>query len=259
MAWLPSRVWAGEGVAAFRALWAPFLITSHALLWKVVTSPLAQTMLRSMEPRGMVGLALVPSDLRRILGRERPLVSLAAFRGARVATNSEAEAAPLRALGAIPRLDEVVPAAGLRARRLDGVETGGSFLAGNGFTFVAPYVPANVVLFPRTDVIAINKRAFDGLTPEQRAVLREAGRRAVASQGDVADQDNEVLQGVCDLGGKLVVARAAQLAELVKAERPVNDALARDRVVRPYLEQIEAMKRDTPPEPPLKIPDRCAG
>jgi TRAP-type C4-dicarboxylate transport system substrate-binding protein len=259
MAWLASRAWASDGVASFRALWAPFVITSHALLWKVVTSPLAEKMLRGTEARGVIGLTLVPSDLRRILGRGRPLVSLAAFRGARVAAYSQAEAEALRALGAIPRLDEADLPVSLREGRVDGLEVGGYNLVNNPWVAVAPYVSANVVLFPRTDVIAINKRAFDRLTPEQRSALREAGRLALEAQRDLADQETEILQAVCSLGGKLVRATRVQLAQLVEAERPVNDRLARDPAVRPYLEQIEAMKRQTPPEPPLKIPAGCSG
>jgi TRAP-type C4-dicarboxylate transport system substrate-binding protein len=258
MAWLPSRVWQSQGVESFRALWAPFLITSHALLWKVVTSPVATEMLQATEVRGVTSLAIVPRDLRRILGKT-PLVSIAAFRGVRVATNSHDEAEVLRALGAIPRLHEVYPPASLSERRIDAVEAGGPVIPMHGYTRLAPYVPANVVLFPRTDVISINKRVFDGLTPEERSALREGARLAVQAQRDLADQETGILRGLCQLGGKLVVASGAQLAQLREAERPVYNELARDPRVRPYLDQIEAMKRGTPPDPPLKIPRGCAG
>jgi TRAP-type C4-dicarboxylate transport system substrate-binding protein len=258
MAWLPSRVWQSQGVESFRALWAPFLITSHALLWKVVTSRVASEMLQATEARGVTSLAIVPRDLRRILGRT-PLVSVPAFHGVRVATNSHDEAEVLRALGAIPRLDEVDPVASLGERRIDGVEAGGAIIPLHGYTRLTPYVPVNVVLFPRTDVISINKRVFDDLTTEERSALREGARLAVQAQRALADQEAGLLRGLCQLGGKLVVASGVQLAQLREAERPVYDALARDPRVRPYLDQIQAMKRGTPPEPPLKIPRGCAG
>jgi TRAP-type C4-dicarboxylate transport system substrate-binding protein len=258
MAWLPSRIWESEGVASFRALWAPFVVTSHALLWKIVSSLVAREMLRGTEKRGVVGLALVPVDLRRVLGRERPLVSLAAFRGARVATYSPTEAEVLRALGAIPRLDVAPVDNSLRERRIDGVEAGAFYILVNGYAHTAPYVPANVVLFARTDVIAINKRAFDGLTPGQRASLREAARQTVRAQRHLGDTETQLLEGLCELGARFGVATKAQLAQLEEAERPVYDELARDPEVRGYLEQIQAIKRRTAPDPPLKIPAGCA-
>jgi TRAP-type C4-dicarboxylate transport system substrate-binding protein len=258
MAWLASRVWEQEGVSSFKALWAPFLIDTHELLWKVATSPIAAEMLRGIEARGVVGLAVVPGDLRRFLGRERPLVSLGAFRGARVAAYSETAAEALRALGAIPRIDERLPGVSLAQRRIDGVEAGGVYIANNGYPLLAPYVPANVVVFPRTDVIAVNRDVFDRLTAEQRSALRGAAHAAVEAQRTLADDETRILRDVCRLGARLGVATDAQLAALATAERPVYDELARDPEVRGYLDEIQALKRGTAPEPALKIPAGCA-
>jgi TRAP-type C4-dicarboxylate transport system substrate-binding protein len=244
-------------VESFKALWAPLLIDNHELLQKVATSPVADEMLRGTEARGVVGLAIVPSDLRRFLGRERPLISLDAFRGARVATTSDTEAEVLRALGAIPRLDERSPGVSLAEGRIDGVEAGGVYIPNNGYPLLAPYVPANVALFSRTDVIAINRDAFERLTADQRSALRGAARMAVEAQRTLADQETRLLRGLCTLGSKFAVATDAQLAALARAEQPVYNDLARDPGVRRFLEQIQTIKRGTAPEPPLKIPTGC--
>ena len=84
LGWIGARAWDEVGVKSFRALQAPFLITSKRLLDRVVTSPLAGEMLDSLKAKNVVGVALVPDYLRHPAGMGRPLVSPADFDGARV-------------------------------------------------------------------------------------------------------------------------------------------------------------------------------
>jgi TRAP-type C4-dicarboxylate transport system substrate-binding protein len=255
VAWLPTRVWDSGPVVSFEALEAPFLITNSALLWKVVTSGLADQMLRGTEARGLVGLAIVPIALRRILGRVRPLVSLPALRRARIATFSPLDAQVVDALGAVPRLDLVQPDVRLREGVVDGVETGGPFLA--RYALVARFIPANVVVSARADVIAVNKRVFDGLTEAQRSALRVAARRTVQSQRDMGTREAEALEAACATGAKLAAANPGQLAQLVQAERRVYRELASDPEIGQDIEQIQAMKPGTA-DPAVHIPASCA-
>jgi TRAP-type C4-dicarboxylate transport system substrate-binding protein len=212
-------------------------------------------MLRGAEARGLVGLAIVPIALRRILGRVRPLVSLAALRGARIATFSPLDAQVVNALGAVPRVDLVQPDVRLREGLVDGVETGGPFLV--RYVLVARFVPANIVVSPRADVIAVNKPAFDRLTEAQRSALRVAARRAVQSQRDMGDRERQALEAVCATGAKLAPANPGQLAQLFHAERAVYRELASDPEVRHDIEQIQAMKPGTA-DPAVHITASCA-
>jgi TRAP-type C4-dicarboxylate transport system substrate-binding protein len=84
MAYIPSRAWErASSVTAFRALQAPFLVTTYPLLRRITTGSIGRSMLRSLGSLGLVGLGLVPDELRRPLGR-RPLDSPATLRGARI-------------------------------------------------------------------------------------------------------------------------------------------------------------------------------
>jgi TRAP-type C4-dicarboxylate transport system substrate-binding protein len=104
---LPSRAWerVGNKVLSFRALQAPpFLVDNYALFRSVTSGPVAQQVLASLSTDELVGLGLVPIELRRPLG-VHPLVSLADFRGAHIRfPTSPTTALDLQALGAVPRV-----------------------------------------------------------------------------------------------------------------------------------------------------------
>jgi TRAP-type C4-dicarboxylate transport system substrate-binding protein len=259
MAWVATRAWEAQGVTSFEALWAPFFITDAALLRRVLNAPVAQAMLAGTESRGVVSLALVPKDLRRVLGRRRALTDPLAFRGARIAATSPTTGRALRALGATPLLDVPDPTAALRTGAVDGVETGGFRLVSNGFAQLGAYLVVNVVLFPRVDVINVSRHVFAGLTGLQRTALRDAARQTAARFADLSGEEANDLQTACDDGARLVTATSAQLVQLRRAVRSVDDRLARDPSVAGYLRQIEAIKRTTRGAPRTEIPARCAG
>ena len=105
LGWIPSRNWDYLGVDSLRALQAPFLITSYDLLDRVLIGPLGPEMLRGLRQAGVVGLALVPGELRHPLGLNHALRGLANFAGARIhVAPSRTTDALVHALGARPVL-----------------------------------------------------------------------------------------------------------------------------------------------------------
>jgi TRAP-type C4-dicarboxylate transport system substrate-binding protein len=103
MAYIPSRAWERvSSVHAFQALQAPFLVTDYAVLREVTTGAIGRKMLTSLGGIGLIGLGLVPNELRRPLGR-KPLDTPAAFHGARIrVVTSPTSMIALQALGAVP-------------------------------------------------------------------------------------------------------------------------------------------------------------
>ena len=171
LGWIGARAWDEVGVKSFRALQAPFLITSKRLLDRVVTSPLAGEMLDSLETQNVVGVALVPDYLRHPVGMGRPLVSPADFVGARVRIQpSRVSAAVMKALGAIPvTISNAQIGYAIDQKRVDGQEVamlsnpGGSVLAGN------------VVLFAKAMTLFANHDSYGRLG--RRTAARAPGRR----------------------------------------------------------------------------------
>ncbi len=245
---LPSRAWESQGVKTFRALQAPLLVTDDGLLRRIVSGSVSREILRGTDRIGVIGLTLLPDSLRRTLGR-RAFTNLDALRGARIRiVDSATTAAGLRALGAIPVsgyvADEVGP--GLTKGRLDGTESSAGSILDNNYQAVAKYLPANVVLFPKTNTIAISRRAFERLSSEQQDALREAAAATLAASLETRSPDAADLERLCQAGVRLARATPAELAALRDGVEPVYEALRRDPATAKILRQIERLKAAAP-------------
>jgi TRAP-type C4-dicarboxylate transport system substrate-binding protein len=98
-----ARAYDTVGVDSFQALVAPFLIDNHTLQRRVLASDLIGEMLAGIGRLGVVGLAVLPTRLRKPLGVSRPLVTVEDYQGARVGTREgEVARATFAALGATP-------------------------------------------------------------------------------------------------------------------------------------------------------------
>ena len=245
MAYLPTRAWELDGrrVLDFRALQAPFLITSYPLLRAVTTGPIAAQMLAGLGRNGLVGLGLVPTELRRALGR-RPLVSLSAFRGARIRiVNSPTSALIVRALGAIP-VSSLTPdqvSADLTDGRLDGTESDPLNIANNAYTEAAPYLPSNIALFPKVQTLVMTRKTYDGLDPADRAALKASAAATVAHANPAAEDQLE-MQSLCGSGVHLVAATPGQLAALQRATTSVYTNLDKDPSTMRAILEIQQLK-----------------
>jgi TRAP-type C4-dicarboxylate transport system substrate-binding protein len=261
LGWIGARAWDELGVTSFQALQAPFLITNYALLEQVVRNPVADKMLEGLEPYGVVGLALVPGLLRHPVGFTHPLVSLSDFAGARIRTNpSRATDAIVRSLGATPvHVANAQITEGISARRFDGQEAS---LAQLPVSDIA--VSANVVLFAKALTLFANRRAFERLDHSERAVLREAARRTVAHTASypivqTLGFENVLLRQWCERRprGRAVLASPSELAELVRATRPLYARLERESQTRSFIAEIRRLKASLPTERPLTVPASC--
>jgi TRAP-type C4-dicarboxylate transport system substrate-binding protein len=248
LAYLPSRAWVRDGLPGFQALQAPFLVTDYELLRRITTGPIARTMLSSLDSAGLVGLGLVPKELRRPLGR-RPLTSPAAFRGARIRVpTSPTSVLALRALGAVPRTNFSSQGAlhAMTAHRLDGVESDAHAMYDNGYVHIAPYLPSNLTLFAKTETLVITRTAFDGLPAADRAALRAAAAATVAHANPAAVERSEIAL-LCDDGLRLVRASAADLAALHREALRVYATLGRDPTTRRAIAAIERLAGNETP------------
>jgi TRAP-type C4-dicarboxylate transport system substrate-binding protein len=253
LGWIGARAWDEVGVKSFRALQAPFLITSKRLLDRVVTSPLATEMLESLETENVVGLALVPDLLRHPIGMSRPLVSPSDFAGARVRIQpSRVTAALMKALGAVPvAVSNSRIGYAIGQKRVDGQELsmlsnpGGSILAGN------------VVLFAKGLTLFANHDSYGRLSPEQQRVLRDAAAATVRHAVAHNPTDALIATRFCFDRRRIVLATPAELATLAREAEPVYRLLEADPQTRRFIRQIEAWKRTVPPDHTMSVPAAC--
>jgi TRAP-type C4-dicarboxylate transport system substrate-binding protein len=244
LALVGARAWDAAGVNSFNALVAPFLVDSYALQRRVLESSLPEQMLEGVEQLGLVGIAVVPGELRRPLGLSRKLVRPEDYRGARVGVRPSAVAkATFDALGAHAEGFQAI-ATGLVG--FDGAESGVSTILNNRYDTDARALTANVVLWPRPTTIFMNRKSFDALTPEQQDALRQAGREAIEPVlATVENTEVASLEAICN-GSRLplVLASPSDRTALRRAVQPVYDEFERDSLTEGLIAEIEHLRGD---------------
>ena len=262
LGWVGSRVFDTLDVTSFQAMTAPMLVDSYELQDAVISSTMARRMMQGVESLGVVGLGVVPDAMRKPIGVEKPLRGPSDWRGTTFGTfPSKSQEASIKALGATPA--EVfghTRADALQAGKLGGFELGLHLYQGNPeWLQSAPYVTANVNLWPQTDVLLADPSRFKDLTDQQRGWLRQAAEDAAGDAKALADRDDTLIQKVCDAGGRMANASDADLGALTKAFAPVYASLERDSETKALISEIRALKRSTQARPRPAIPDGCTG
>jgi TRAP-type C4-dicarboxylate transport system substrate-binding protein len=248
-----ARAWDLSGNKSFRALQAPFLITSQRLLNRVVQSSVGSDMIGSLGRQGVVGLALVPEFLRHPIGLGHRFVSLADFAGARIRIlPSATSSALIRALGATP-LEISNDQIGLEIahRRVDAEELA-ELTAPGGTT-----ITGNLVFFGKALTFFANREMFNRLSSEQRRALQSAATETMRYIADRIPSESDLTGKVCVNGRRIVLAKPSNVDAIEAAVRPVYAQLEKDPATRRYIAQIRALKRTTPPDPPLVLPSAC--
>ena len=180
LGWAGSRVFDTMGVPGFRALSAPMLIDSYPLEKAVLRTAIPGQMLAGLGSVHVTGLGVLGDVLRRPVSARRPLLAPADWRGVSFGTyRSGIQEQAIRALGAAPVVafgpyrDHDLDSGQIQAFELDVQRYARRDLAAR-----APYVTANVVLWPQFDVLVANPARLASFTAQQRAWLRQAADAA---------------------------------------------------------------------------------
>jgi TRAP-type transport system periplasmic protein len=220
LGWVGTRAWDRFGVTSFDALHMPFLVDSYRLEEAVLESRLSARMLRSLEPLGLAGVAILPGELRKPVGVAAKLVGPDDYRGVSVGTTeARAARATMRALHAVP-----VPFwPGPKIPDVGAFDFPVSYFDINKYDLQAGYVTTNVDLWPRPLVVFASARTFERLTSSQRDVLRMGARAAIGPTISVIERHVEhSLAALCSRGrARLVTATATDRAQLRAAVAPV--------------------------------------
>ncbi len=242
MAWVGARVFDRLGVRSFQALLAPLLVDSYELEGRVFDSGIPTSMLNGVEELGVVGIGVLPGQLRRLLGVSHPFLRPSDFDGQVIGgAENELSVRTFRALGATL---EALPVGG-SLEGLDGTEQHLEGIWSNRYNKNAKYVGANVNFWPRPLVIIAGKGVFESLAPKQQAVLREAAAAAVpeALAAARAEDDEAALQ-LCRRGLTFAVASQSDLAELRTALKPVYAELRADAETKSKIDAITKLKSE---------------
>lgn len=240
--WPSTRAFANAGIHGLEAVEAPLTISNYAASKALVSGPVAGDLLAQLDGSGVKGLGLAVGPLRRPFAAQAPLLGLQDWRGVTFrAFNSPVQADAIRALGATPVnagsdwVDQVA------AGTLRGVEFDIAQYAANGNGSLAPFVTANVVLWPKVFVLAISQKRWDALTDQQRAWVQQAAELATKASVDATWDESTAAAGLCASGVRFVDASTSQVSALRDAVAPVIAKLAADPINGPLLAKIQAI------------------
>jgi TRAP-type C4-dicarboxylate transport system substrate-binding protein len=261
LGWAGTRVFDTMGVTSFQALQAPMLIDSYALEQAVIASDIPGQMMHGFSKVGVQGLGVLADGLRKPIAVKQPMLGTADWRGMTFGTAmSVGQAQAIRALGATPM--EIFRRSrneALEEGKIQGFEMNLLLYEGNVSAHRAPYVTANVTLWPQMDALLANPGRLAALTGQQRGWLQQAAQDAAGRSADRADRDAQSLNNTCQSGARFANASQADLASLRKAFAPVYASLEQDPQTKAFIQRIQALKQSTPATAPLAIPAGCTG
>jgi TRAP-type C4-dicarboxylate transport system substrate-binding protein len=256
-----TRVFDTMGVTSFQALQAPMLIDSYALQHAVIEGDLPREMLQGLDRVGVAGLGVLGGGLSKPIAVTKPLLGSGGWRGITFGTyRSEVQVQAVRSLGTTPM--EVFGKArtqALQDGKLQGFELNLLAYKDNVLADDAPYVTANVNLWPWTEVLFANPSRLAALTGQQREWLQQAAADAAGSSVGLANRDAELVAFTCKSGARFANASEADLGGLRKAVAPVYAKLRDNPQTKAFIERIQALKRSTPAGAALEIPAGCTG
>lgn len=178
------------GAAAFDALQLPFVVPSYDSMSAVLSGPVGQKLLDSLDAKGMKGLSFYEAGQRHFLSREKPVKSVADFEGLKTRiVPIPLHKATWEAVGTNPvgmPYGEVY--SGLETGVIDAVEINLSsvesenlFQNAKEVTFTGHY------FWP--GVLVVNKAKFDALPEDIQKAMIEAGHETIAKHYQFAKED----------------------------------------------------------------------
>lgn len=216
------------GVKEFEAFDLPYLFPDTEGVHRVTRGPVGASMLKLLEPRGMVGLSYWDAGFR-ILSSNKPMRVPDDMKGQKIRINSsKVNQAIIRSVGGLPQtmaFSEVYQA--LQTGVVDGADGN----MPNLYTQKQFEVQKHVVMTNHTFsgyVVVANKVFWDKLPVDIRKELEGAMKEATDFNDKVAEEDNEIAIKAIKASGKtnIYTPTPAEKELWVKAMSPVRDDLA---------------------------------
>jgi len=212
------------GLKEFEVFDLPFITPDIESFNRVASGPVGQAMLKKLESRGIKGLAYWDAGFR-VMTANRPLHSVADYRGLKMRIgSSKVIDAQMRSLKAIPQtmaFSEVYQA--LQTGVVDGSET----VLSNVWTQKFYEVQKHVALTHHTHqayAVVANKKFWDGLPPDLRAILEGAVNDATTYANALGLAEEKDAMEKIKASGKctIYVPTPAERDEMKKAMMPVH-------------------------------------
>ena len=235
------------GAKEFEVFDLPFLFDSTADLHKVTQGPVGQSLLKKLEPKGIIGLAYWDNGFK-VMSANKPLKTPADFKGLKMRIqSSKVLDQQMRDLGAIPQVmafSEVYQA--LQTGVVDGTENPPSNLYTQKMHEVQKFVTVSDHGYLGYAVI-VNKKFWEGLPADIRNSLEGAMKDATTYANEIAKKENDdALEAVRKTGKTQILTLTAD------EKRAWKKALAgvhREQQARIGKDTIDAIYKATGNDP----------
>lgn len=216
------------GVREFEVYDLPYIFPNKETLHRVMDGEIGQGLLKKLEPKGIIGLAYWDNGFKQ-MSANKPLKSVDDFKGVKMRIqSSKVLEAQMRALGANPQVmafSEVYSA--LQQGVVDGTENPVSNLYTQKMYEVQKHLTISDHGYLGYAVIT-NKKFWDGLPPDIRAILEQAMKETTKYEREIAQKEND---------DALAAVRAAKTTEIYIL--PDKERLAWQKALLPVHIQFE--------------------
>jgi TRAP-type C4-dicarboxylate transport system substrate-binding protein len=257
LAWITVRSLGAIGVDGVDSVEAPLLIQTHDQQRAVALGVPGEMIRMSLRTTGVAGLALLPGPTQYPVASGAPVIDVADWAGktVQVSPQNPAEAATVEVLGAT-----VAEGTGTVADVVAGstpVTTANPVdLVSGGAGEDGPFLTSNVALWPRMEMILINRDILDRLSNRQNGFLDASVVRAQDLAMAGTDLE-ETVKEACKADVTFGTATADQLVALNEAVQPVYDQLKSDPVEAKLLEAIQDVVQRNAGTGAFSVPKAC--
>jgi tripartite ATP-independent transporter DctP family solute receptor len=225
-----------------RILSLPFLFRSADHFHKTLDGAIGNTILASFEAHGFVGLTYYDSGARSLYNKVRPVRTLADLKGLKIRIQqSEVAANLVRALGAEPVVlayGQVLT--GLSAGLIDGAENNWpSYVTTEHYKAAPYYTLTEHTMLP--EVLIMSKKAWDGLSPEDRVIFQEVARESARFMRRQWEAWEDQARNVAEGAGVTVISDFDR-APFIEATKGIYDRLLSDQASRDLVDRIRAVQ-----------------
>ncbi|WP_170314700.1 TRAP transporter substrate-binding protein [Aquibium carbonis] len=226
----------------------PFVFSDRETAFKVIDGPMGEQLKPLFEEKGLVVLGFMELGFRHITNSKRAIVEPDDVAGLKIRLQSNpVHIATFNLLGASPvALDGTEIFAALSQGVIDGQENPYSVINNLRLYDARQRYVSETGHFFDIIVFAVSKSVLEGMTPEDREAVIEAGRLATAEQRRIAAEDEAANRAAVEAKGvEITVLTPEQREAFQAATAPVYDqvreALGQD-LVDTFLSAIAAAK-----------------
>ena len=230
------------GAKEFELFDLPFIFDNVQELHKVMDGAIGARLMKSLEPRGITGLAFWDNGFKQ-MSANKALRKLEDFKGLKMRIqSSKVLDAQMRAVGANPQIlafSEVYQA--LQTGVVDGSENTASNMYTQRHHEVQKYVTESNHGYIGYAVIT-NKKFWEGLPADLRGILEKCMEEATRSTNEHAEADNqEAFRKIAESGKTQVVKLTPQergewKKAMVRAHKQVEERIGKDLIQSVYKE-----------------------